>query len=708
MNRRLRPIAGDAASCRPGLGLLAAIAAACLMLFSGALLAQGPDTDRYIVQFKERGNSVAARQAISAAGGSVLLEVPAANAVAARIPAQALQGLRNNPNIALIEQDSPRFPMAQTVPYGIPMVQADLVSDQSSGVKVCVIDSGFDAAHEDLQSGNVGGTNDGSRTWHTDTCGHGTHVAGTIMAQDNDLGVVGVAPNVGLHIIKVFDGAGCGWSYSSNLINAAYECQSAGANIINMSLGCIDSGRGGPWSCSSSTENAAFEDLYNNHNILSISSAGNNGTTARGYPASYPSVISVAAIDENKVVADFSQRNSEVELAAPGVGVLSTVPMGMGADVSVSANGQGYEAEAMDGSAEGSAEGKAIVDCGLATESCTAASGAICLIERGQVSFADKVLNCQSGGGLGAIIYNNEPGMLFGTLGGVSTSIPSVGISQADGHEIRGLSAPSGSVTVGVGHYARYSGTSMASPHVAGVAALVWAKFPALSNSEIRTALQQSAEDLGTAGRNNLYGYGLVRARAAIDMLGGGGGDNGGGGEDPVNQPPTASFTYNCDELACNFDGTGSTDPDGTIVSYSWNFGDGATATGATASHTYQADGSYTVTLTVTDDDGATDSDSQTVTVAAEGDGGGGGEEPADISLSATGYKVRGIKHADLTWSGATSTSVDIKRDGGTVATIANSGSYTDNTGQRGGGSHTYQVCEAGSSTCSTTVTVTF
>jgi len=83
-----------------------------------------------------------------------------------------------------------------------------------------------------------------------------------------------------------------------------------------------------------------------------------------------------------------------------------------------------------------------------------------------------------------------------------------------------------------------------------------------------------------------------------------------------VNQAPVASFTFNCPDLTCSFDGTGSTD-DGTIVSYAWNFGGLATATGATASYTFAAAGTYTVTLTVTDNLGATGSAAQAVTVTA-------------------------------------------------------------------------------------------
>ena len=676
--------------------LIAALMIAALMLFAGAALAQGPDPDRHIVQFSERGNSAAARQAIARAGGEVLLELPAVNAVAARIPARALQGLRNNPNIELIEQDSPRYPMAQTVPFGIPMVQADQVSDVAGAIKVCVIDSGINRAHEDLFSGGVNGTNvSGSGNWYEDTCGHGTHVAGTIRALDNTVGVVGVTPKVLLHIIKVFDGADCGWAYSSSLVNAAFACEDAGADIISMSLGCVDSGRGGPFACATSTENNAFQNLYD-AGILSVAAAGNAGTTQKSYPASYASVVSVAAVDSAKVVASFSQQNDAVELAAPGVAVRSTVPMGSGKDESLTVGVASYEAIALEGSPNASGSG-ALVDCGLGDATCTDASGKVCLIARGNVAFSDKVLNCQGGGGVAAVIYNNASGLFSGTLGGVSTQIPSIGISGEDGQSLLlGALGQTAGVTVAAGNYAYYDGTSMATPHVSGVAALVWSHNPDWTNAQIRQALQSTAQDLGASGRDNAYGYGLVQAKAALDALGGG------GGEPPpdVNSPPTASFTYSCTDLACSFDGSGSSDSDGTISSYSWDFDDDATGTGATVSHTYAADGTYTVVLTVTDNEGATGTQSQNVTVSSSTGGG--------FTLSAFGYKVRGVQHAELTWSGATSTSIDIYRDGAIVATTANDSAHTDNINNRGGGSYTYKVCEAGTSTCSNEATVTF
>jgi PKD repeat protein len=172
-------------------------------------------------------------------------------------------------------------------------------------------------------------------------------------------------------------------------------------------------------------------------------------------------------------------------------------------------------------------------------------------------------------------------------------------------------------------------------------------------------------------------------------------------GSSSGNTPPTADFTYTTDNLTANFTDA-STDNDGTVVAWSWDFdGDGSEdSTVQNPSHTYATSGTYTVSLTVTDDDGATGSTSQSVTVS---DTSGG------ITLTATGYKVRGRQKADLEWSDATSTNVDIYRDGVLIATTANGGFYTDNIDQRGGGSYTYQVCEeGGTATCSNESTVTF
>lgn len=169
-------------------------------------------------------------------------------------------------------------------------------------------------------------------------------------------------------------------------------------------------------------------------------------------------------------------------------------------------------------------------------------------------------------------------------------------------------------------------------------------------------------------------------------------------GTPPPNQPPTANFSSSCNGLECSFSNT-SGDSDGSIVSWAWTFGDGATSNAANPTHTYPSGGTRSVMLTVTDDDGASGSISKNVTVSAA----------SSISLTANGYKVKGVKTIDLSWSGASGSNVRILRDGSALATTANDGAYTDNTGEKGSGSYTYQVCEAlPSTTCSNETTVVF
>ncbi len=239
------------------------------------------------------------------------------------------------------------------------------------------------------------------------------------------------------------------------------------------------------------------------------------------------------------------------------------------------------------------------------------------------------------------------------------------------------------------------SGTSMASPHVAGVAALVLQAFPTYAPGQVTTAITARA----SSGKVGNPGTGSPNLLLFSDFSAGGGG--------PANLPPAASFPApSCTDLACSFNGSGSSDSDGTIVDYAWTFGDpnsgsANTGSGPAPSHTFSAAGTYTVVLTVTDDGGATDQASRSVTVTA----GSGGVDQIVLTVSTRGNKKWSF--ADLSWTGSSAASLEVYRNGVIIATTSNNGSYSDRV-DVGTASATYKVCNAGTMVCSGTVTASF
>jgi len=232
--------------------------------------------------------------------------------------------------------------------------------------------------------------------------------------------------------------------------------------------------------------------------------------------------VSVAATDRHAQWASFSTFNSQVELSAPGAGVASTVPLGSGRMSTLTQNGVKYSSLPLVGSAATGMYPPVMVatyDFGLGDQVDAGVAGKTCVISRGSISFADKVTNCQNSGGVAAIIYNNAPGNFNGTLGAMVATIPVVSISDTDGAAMVAAVPDVARVRVVALDYAYMSGTSMASPHVAGVAARLWHANPSCTNKQIRDTLDKSAKDMNEPGRDEKTGFGLVQLRDANDRI---------------------------------------------------------------------------------------------------------------------------------------------------------------------------------------------
>lgn len=230
--------------------------------------------------------------------------------------------LGENPSCAdcknIIEDPEPELctPTNQ-YPWGITKVNG---GSGGAGVTVAVLDTGVDQDHPDLVENIIDCTSFGYRTCRDDN-GHGTHVAGTIMANGN---IIGVAPEADLMAIKVLDRKGRG--YTDDIATGIYYAADNGANIISMSLG-------------GSSESSLIKDATDyaiSKNVLVIASAGNSGPSedSIGYPAANINVMAVAAFDSSDVTAQWSSRGindndwtieeREIEFIAPGVAVEST------------------------------------------------------------------------------------------------------------------------------------------------------------------------------------------------------------------------------------------------------------------------------------------------------------------------------------------------------------------------------------------------
>ncbi|SEL79010.1 S8 family peptidase [Paenibacillus sp. OK003] len=383
------------------IGLLSSFCLITVMLISSGALAASESNDPSISEtydgtYLVKLNSVtttASNGVIEKLGGRLKKISESGDIVVAELSGSSLYELKNSPDIQYIEPDyevkteieaEKTESVTETIPYGIQNIHAIEAQQDGytgKGVKIAVLDSGY-SQHSDLKvkSGYSFITNSNN---YADDFGHGTHVAGIIAASINGEGVVGVAPMAEIYAIKVLDQGGRG-SYFTLIEGIDWSIKHK-MDIINISFGGENP---------SQILEEKIQEAYD-AGILIIAAAGNDGYMGDDtilYPARYSTAIAVGAIDSNNERAFFSAKGPALDLVAPGVKVLSTLP-------------------------------------------------------------------------------NNQYGMK--------------------------------------------SGTSMAAPHVTGVAALILDKNKKLSPNEVVDILESTAKPLGVISE---YGHGIVQAKEAVDQ----------------------------------------------------------------------------------------------------------------------------------------------------------------------------------------------
>lgn len=481
---------------------------------------------------------------VQAVGGRVTHQYRYIPAVAATIPADHDSTLEAMAGVAYVQDDLELYLLGgrrQTTDYGVAKIEAPdawKLGFRGKGVKVGIFDSGIDLQHPDLRvAGGIDLLGDGHGI---DDCnGHGTHVGGIVGALDNGKGTVGVAPEASLYAMRFFDCEGGGATKSRELQGLEWAIDN-GMDVINMSFGCCSIGGAVVTPLPDLAEEAMLNEAYE-RGIVLIAASGNSAVPPAGgpgepvvsYPAGYASVVAVGATDENDQLATFSSYGTDQELTAPGVSNLSSVPVGTGqtTDLTVATDGgRALDAIALEFAGLTGRRGltASTVYAGLGTpvEFATVdCAGKTALVTRGGPTFAQKVEFAMNDGCAAVVIHNNQPGNFNGTLGTATAPdgrawIPAVSISLDEGLYLKNQIESKATTTTllnVVGDHAQFSGTSMASPHASGVAALVRGKNPSLTPDQVRQVLRSSADDKGAAGWDPQYGYGRVNALKAVN-----------------------------------------------------------------------------------------------------------------------------------------------------------------------------------------------
>ena len=521
---------------------------AVLTLVLTPVLASASATERYVValQWGARADRASAllREIDVAPQSRRIASFHHLDAFAADLTEAEVRELRRGRNVRYVERVAVRHilgttPSAastslrnlqgQTIPTGIDLVRARDVWHVTRGetINVVVIDTGIDYRHPDLIDAYAGGFNAITQSNDPmDDHNHGTHVAGTIAASDNDLGVVGVAPKVRLWGVKALkdDGTGTTDQLVAGINWVVGQRRSRGGNwIINLSIGA---------QIPNTAESEAIARAID-EGILVVAAAGNDSTETSvvpvSYPAAYPGVLSMGAVDDQRRHASFSNQGPNLGAVAPGVDVLSSVRGGTGVHSGVFGDSLAYGGTALEGSAKGTITGK-LVYCGIGRvqDFPAAVSGQIAVIRRGgDMTFADKTRRAKAAGAAAVLIVDYaESTVNQFTL--INAGDPdahtfewpvTIALRNADGERLIEASSSTVTVTYQIDDYTVKSGTSMSSPHGAAVAALAWSVAPSARAADVINALLMKAVDLGPAGVDPVYGHGILNALESAAML---------------------------------------------------------------------------------------------------------------------------------------------------------------------------------------------
>ncbi len=551
-----------------------------------------------------------------------------------------------------------------------------------SDVVVAVLDTGIDAAHPDLNDKLVAGydfiSND---TTPQDGFGHGTHVAGIAVGETNngsedslpDTASVGYADTIRVMPIKVCDDNGS--CPTDAIVNGIRFAADNGARVINLSLG-------GPEI--SQAEIDAIDYAHNQKGVLIVASAGNSNTTTKSYPAAHEPVMAIAATNSSDGRASYSNYGADwVDLAAPGGqmstyddpgGIYSTMPtygvyltscraMGLLSPCYDTHYDQLQGTSMAAPQVAGAAALLFAVDAGLSNDA----------VRSTLETTADAI------SGTGSLWAN-------GRLN-VFNAVQAVTDGNIDAAPTVSITSPTDGASFASGESISFSGTATDAEDGDLTANLVWTSsldgqigtggsFSAILSDGTHVITATVTDSAGNTGSDSVTVH-VVNAAPTVSIT-----------------SPTDGASFASGE-SISFSGTATDAEDGDLTAnLVWTSSlDGQIGTGGSFS-AILSDGTHVITATVTDSAGNTGSDSVTITV---------GDTEVFI-LDVNFFKVRGVQYADLTWSGATSTNVDVYRDGSLIATTANDGAYQDGPLGRGGGSAAYQVCEAGTAICSNTV----